>query len=73
MSYDPEDSEQTNVCREFLILSVDLSSLTRYRLFYYLLVLCACIFGVRRRVPSVVDSNRKRTAESAMLLNAALL
>jgi len=37
------------------------------------LVLCACIFGVRRRVPSVVDSNRKRTAESAMLLNAALL
>lgn len=39
--------------------------------FYYLprLVLCACISGIRRRVQSVVDSNKKRTAESAMLLN----
>lgn len=34
---------------------------------------CACISGACKRVQSVVDNNKKRTAESAMLLKAALL
>lgn len=56
-------------------LSIELFSLTHYRLSYYLLVafVCACISGACKRVQSVVDNNKKRTAESAMLLKAALL
>lgn len=62
-------------CLPQIIHGIELFSLTHYRLSYYLLVafVCACISGACKRVQSVVDNNKKRTAESAMLLKAALL
>ena len=65
----------TRRCLPQIIHGIELFSLTHYRLSYYLLVafVCACISGACKRVQSVVDNNKKRTAESAMLLKAALL